>query len=111
MRNIKSQNEVMENLFIFLGENKNYEAIDLLMDHLDNLFSAGEFNTAKKLLLDLDTDKLPVIVITGVLTIISYAKDKLIPAREDFVSRAIKTLQTVHHISQDRIEKLLSRIN
>jgi len=111
MNNIKSQNEVMEDLFILLGEKKNYEAIDLLMDHLDNLFSAGEFNTAKKLLLDLDTDKLPVIVITGILTIISHARDQLIPARENFISRAIKTLQTVHHLPQDRIENLLSRIN
>ncbi len=92
------------------AKNKERSVTDILVAKLDSLCLSGNFEEAQKFLDIIDLYLLPKMAITGILTLSWHVKEKLGNSRVKFLERAISVLETKHGFSNDRLEKLISRI-
>ncbi len=86
------------------------DAVDILVEHLDDLFLAGEFEAAQDLLTRLDPQLLPPKVLTGVLMVCSHARDELGDARTRFFSLVETALTETWHLSSEQISAISRRL-
>jgi hypothetical protein len=82
--------DIIERALDAVAHQRMIEAVDLLVEYLDDLFLAGEFGVACEVLDLMDPHRLPPKVLTGVLMVSGHARDKLGAARERFVARCIE---------------------
>lgn len=86
------------------------EAVDLLVEHFDDLFVAGELDAARSALARLDPQRLPPKVLTGVLMVSAHARDRLGDARADFFGRVQSALGETWHLDAEAIDAVVRRL-
>lgn len=86
------------------------EAIDLLVEHFDDLFLAGEFGAARHALSKLDPQILVPKVLTGVLMVTAHARNELGEARTEFLGRVQAALKEKWNLSPEEIDSVLRRL-
>lgn len=93
-----------------LKRNREIEAVDLLVEHFDDLFLAGEFEAARRALARLDPHKLTPKVLTGVLMVSAHARDELGGARVEFFNRVQSALAETWRLPPESIEAVVRRL-
>ncbi len=92
-----------------LSEGRELLAGDTLVDHLEDLFLAGDFDVAGQFLALLDVERLPPDVLSGVLMISKHAKAELGGARTVFFDRARKALSETWHLHPSQVDSICRR--
>jgi transcriptional regulator with XRE-family HTH domain/Zn-dependent peptidase ImmA (M78 family) len=86
------------------------DAVDLLVDHFDDLFLAGEFDAAGRALNKLDPQRLPPKVLTGVLMVSAHAREQLGDARVQFFARVRSALAETWGLGPEAIDAIARRL-
>lgn len=86
------------------------DAVDLLVEHFDELFLAGEFEAARRMFPRLDPQKLTPKVLTGVLMVSAHAREELGEARVEFFARAQSALAEKWKLSSETIQSVVRRL-
>jgi Peptidase S24-like len=84
-------------------------AADALIEHLDGLFLAGEFEVARRLLVRLDPQRLPPKVLSGVLMVSTAAKAALGDERIAFFERVRAALSETWGLRPEQVEAICRR--
>lgn len=92
-----------------LSEGRELAAGDALVEHFDDLFLAGEFDAARRLLVRLDPERLPPKVLSSVLMVSKHAKTELGEARTEFFERARSALSQKWQLAPERVEAICRR--
>ncbi len=93
-----------------LSQGREIAATDALIEHLDGLFLAGEFEVARRLLVRLDPQRLPPKVLSGVLMVTKAAKAALGEERTAFFERArAALLEETWRLSPEQVEAICRR--
>jgi Zn-dependent peptidase ImmA (M78 family) len=92
-----------------LAQGREIAAVDALVKHLDDLFLAGEFEAARRLLVQLDPQRLPPKVLSGVLMVSKEAKAALGDARVAFFQRARAALTETWGLRPEQVEAICRR--
>jgi hypothetical protein len=92
-----------------LSQGREIEAGDALIEHLDDLFLAGEFDVARRMLARLDPRRLPPKVLSGVLMVTKAAKAELGDDRIAFVERARAALSDTWRLRPEQVEAICQR--
>lgn len=89
---------------------RDIEAVNLLVEHFDDLFHAGEFEAAGSVLTQLAPQRFPPEVLTGVLMVTRHARDELGQARVDFFARVESALADTWRLSPEVIAAIARRL-
>lgn len=92
-----------------LSQGREIAATDALIEHLDGLFLAGEFEVARRLLVRLDPRRLPPKMLSGVLMVSKAAKTALGEERTAFFERARAALSETWRLSSEQVEAICRR--
>jgi hypothetical protein len=82
-------------------------AMDTVMERMDDLFIAGEFDEAGRVLDACDVNRLEADLILTFATVSNWAREKL-PGRRAFLDRAEKRL--VELVGVEQMEKLMQNM-
>lgn len=93
-----------------IEKGRDLEAVDVLVDHFDDLFRAGAFDVAKNFLASIVPEQMPPKVLTGLLMITSHAREELGEARREFFWGARSALSNRWRLSQEEIESIDRRL-
>lgn len=100
----------IEGAYASASRGRTIEAADLLVQHFDDLFLAGEIEAARQVLARLDARRLPPKVLTAVLMISTHARDQLGDARSGFFERVRVALEETWQLSQEAIDGIVRRL-
>jgi transcriptional regulator with XRE-family HTH domain len=100
----------IDGAFSALLRRRETEAVDLLVEHFDTLFLAGEFEAARRALARLDPERLPPKVLTAVLMVSAHARDKLGDARVEFFTRVQSALAERWRLPPEAIDAVARRL-
>lgn len=105
-------NTVLSSSLSILSEDKysHMKSVDAIIDLMDNLMYAGEWEEVKFVLDSICTDKYPPTVLTGVLGFSKSAKEELGESRTNFLSRAMKSLLHTWGCTEDRVAYTENRL-
>ncbi|WP_437726953.1 helix-turn-helix domain-containing protein [Sorangium sp. So ce861] len=92
-----------------LSQGREIEAGHVLIEHLDDLFLAGEFPVAGRMLSMLDPRRLSPKVLSAVLMETKHAKDELGHARVEFFERARAALLETWDLRPEQVESICRR--
>jgi len=92
-----------------LSKGRVIAAADALIEHLDGLFLAGDFDVARRLLVWLDPQQLPPKVLSGVLMVSRAAKAELGDERTAFFERVRAALEETWGLSPEQVEAICRR--
>ena len=92
-----------------LSQGRQIAAGDALIEHLDDLFLAGEFEVARRLLVRLDPQRLPPKVLSGVLMVSKDAKAALGDDRNAFFERVRVALSETWRLRPEQVEAICRR--
>jgi Zn-dependent peptidase ImmA (M78 family) len=92
-----------------LAQGREIAAGDALVEHLDDLFLAGEFEAARRFLALLDPRRLPPKVLSGVLMISKDARAELGDERVAFLARARAALSERWRLRPEQVEAICRR--
>jgi SOS-response transcriptional repressor LexA len=92
-----------------LSQGREVEAGHVLIEHLDDLFLAGEFAIAGRMLSMLDPRRLPPKVLSAVLMVSKHAKDDLGHARVEFFERVRAALSETWGLRPEQVESICRR--
>jgi len=92
-----------------LSQGREIEAGHVLIEHFDDLFLAGEFSIAGRMLSMLDTRRLPPKVLSAVLMVSKHAKDDLGHARVEFFERVRAALSETWGLRPEQVESICRR--
>ncbi len=92
-----------------LAQGREIAAGDTLVEHLDDLFLAREFDVARRLLTQIDPHKLPPKVLSLVLMVSKHAKTDLADARLVFLERTQRALAETWGLGAEQIEAICRR--
>jgi len=84
--------------------------VNYVANWIDKALSEEKFSEVVEVLDGLDTDKLPVNIITGILTITIHAKNQLGDRRINFRNRCLTSLEYKHELSPERIKSITIRM-
>ncbi|EYF05910.1 ImmA/IrrE family metallo-endopeptidase [Chondromyces apiculatus] len=104
-----SSSRVLKEALALCAAGRDIAAVDLLVDHLDDLFDAGEFQVARRALELLDPHKLTPKVLTGVLMVSDHMREQLGEARARFFERVRSALADTWSLDPERIERVTQR--
>ena len=97
--------EWVDEIYKLVKENRNDAALDILFDHIDDMFLAGKFKECDKVLPTIDLERLNTSLLVGLMMITFAAKDKL-TYREQMLINIEDRLKV---LAPDRVEKLMIR--
>lgn len=105
-------NSVLLSSFSILSNDRtsHMKSVDSIIDLMDDLMYAGEWEEVKYVLASICTDRYPPMVLTGVLAFSKAAREKLGEARTDFLSRAMKSLLHTWGQTEDRVAYTENRL-
>ena len=86
------------------GQGRRRAALDIILDHFDDLHSDGKFSESDAVLAAIDVNRLDSYLIVGILGITRFAA-KHLPSRPDFVAKARAKL---HAERPDDVDSLMS---
>lgn len=92
-----------------LSQGREIAAGDALVEHLDDLFLAGEFDVARRLLVRLDSKRLPPKVLSGLLMVSKEAKSELGDDRAAFFERVRAALSETWRLPPEQVEAICRR--
>lgn len=92
-----------------LSRGSEIAAGDALVEHFDDLFLAGEFDVARRLLARIDPRQLPPKVLSGLLMVSKHAKEALGDERIAFFERAREALAATWGLPSERVEAICRR--
>ncbi|HSO00784.1 MAG TPA: ImmA/IrrE family metallo-endopeptidase [Candidatus Nanopelagicales bacterium] len=87
------------------------DAVDLLVEHFDDLLLAGEIDAARRALGTIDPQRLPPKVLTGVLMVTAHAPDALHDARVEFFGRVKSALAETWQLGPEAIASIARRLS
>lgn len=90
--------------------NRETEAVDLLVEHFDGLFLARDFRAAGRALSKLDPQQFPPKVLTGVLMVSAHAREELGSERADFFERVKSALSGKWGLDPESIDSVVRRL-
>lgn len=92
--------EWVENIY----DNDDDRAMDILFDHVDDMFLEGKFIECDSILQSIDLDRLSSTMLVGVMSIMHAARDKL-PSHKNILSKIESRLKI---LCPDRIDALMN---
>ena len=92
-----------------LSQGREIAAGDALIEHIDDLFLAGEFEVARRLLVRLDPQRLPPKVLSSVLMVTKHAKAALGDDRTAFFERVRAALSETWRLRPEQVEAICRR--
>jgi Zn-dependent peptidase ImmA (M78 family) len=102
--------EVIHRVEAAVNDGRALDAVDMLVECFDDLFTAGEFEVACDTLVQLDPRRLPPKVLTGVLMVSAHARDELGATREEFFARVMVALAETWQLDTDQLRAVERRL-
>ena len=105
-------NSVLNSSLSLLSEDKysHMKSVDSIINLMDDLMYAGEWEEVKFVLDSICTDKYPPMVLTGVLGFSKSAREELGKSRTDFLARAMRSLLHTWGQTEDRVAYTENRL-
>lgn len=105
----EASTSTLEGVLRAVSQGREIAATDALIKHFDDLFLAGDFDVARRLLARLDPQRLPPKVLSGVLMVSRAAKAALGEERTAFFERVRAALSETWKLRPDQVEAICRR--